>query len=213
MLPPLFPIYLPVLIPLHPFATPIWLTGVICLWLTRYTHQLGRRLGVSYYLFSAVVRPVGIVLIAVGWLALYAPQGPPFLAQQLGWLPRGDWLDILLWLGVLAFFALGLWSVAALGIRRSFLYRRLDDPLITKGPYALVRHPQFLSAIGITFFGIQLFNPAAFFYTAYGSLQTNWVLFTSALWTLSMLEERELAAHFGAQYEEYARRVPRLFPN
>jgi protein-S-isoprenylcysteine O-methyltransferase Ste14 len=213
MFPPLFPIYVPALIPLHPFATLVWLAGVICLWLTRYTHQLGRRLGVSYYLFSAVVRPLGILLIALGWLALYAPQAPPFLAQQLGWLPRGDWMDILLWLGILAFFGLGVWSVAGLGIRRSFFFRRLDDSLVTHGPYGLVRHPQFLSAIGITFFGIQLFNPAEFFYTGYGSLGTNWILFTCALWTLSILEDRELAAHFGSQYEEYAGRVPRLFPN
>jgi protein-S-isoprenylcysteine O-methyltransferase Ste14 len=122
-------------------------------------------------------------------------------------------MDVLLWLGMLAFFALGVWSVVALGVRRTFLFRRLDDPLITKGPYALVRHPQFLSAIGITFFGIKLFNPAAFFYTSYGSLETNWILCLCTLWVLSILEDRELAAHFGVQYEEYARRVPRLFPN
>jgi protein-S-isoprenylcysteine O-methyltransferase Ste14 len=30
---------------------------------------------------------------------------------------------------------------------------------------------------------------------------------------LSILEDRELAAHFGEEYEEYARGVPRLFPN
>lgn len=41
----------------------------------------------------------------------------------------------------------------------------------------------------------------------------NWVLFTAALWLLAVLEDRELAAHFGAEHEEYARRVPRLFPN
>ena len=41
----------------------------------------------------------------------------------------------------------------------------------------------------------------------------NWVLFTVALWLLAVLEDRELAAHFGAEYEEYAQRIPRLFPN
>jgi len=213
MFPPLFPVYIPALVPLHDFGTLIWLAGIVCLWLTRYTHQLGQRLGLSYYLFSAIVRPLGILLIGIGWLALYAPQAPAFLAGELGWLPRGNWMDILLWLGMLAFFALGVWSVAALGVRRSFFFRRLDDALVTHGPYALVRHPQFLSAIGITFFGIKLFNPAEFFYTSYGSLELNWILCTCALWALSILEDRELAAHFRQQYEEYARRVPRLFPN
>jgi len=33
----------------------------------------------------------------------------------------------------------------------------------------------------------------------------NWVLFTAALWLLAVLEDRELAARFGAEYEEYAR--------
>jgi len=138
---------------------------------------------------------------------------PSISCAAIGLAATGNWMDILLWLGMLGFFGLGVWSVVALGVRRSFFFRRLEDGLVTHGPYALVRHPQFLSAIGITFFGIQLFNPAAFFYTSYGSLQMNWILCTLALWALSILEDRELAAHFGPQYEEYARRVPRLFPN
>ena len=46
MFPPLFPIYIPALVPLHDYGTLIWLAGLVCLWLTRYTHQLGQRLGV-----------------------------------------------------------------------------------------------------------------------------------------------------------------------
>ena len=209
---PLVPIYIPALVRFHDLAALIWLAGVVCLWLTRYTHQLGQRLGISYYLFSAVARPLGILLIAIGWLALYATEAPPFMHYPLGWLPQGNW-SIAFWLGILTFFGLGMWSVVILGVRRSFFFRRFDDPLITHGPYALVRHPQFLSAIGITFFGIQLFNPVESFYTTFLSPQMNWILFTCALWLLSILEDRELAAHFGTQYEEYAQRVPRLFPN
>lgn len=134
MLPPLFPVYIPTLVPLHGMATLIWLAGIVCLWLTRYTHQLGQRLGASYYLFSAIVRPLGIALITVGWLALYAPPGPAFLAQRLGWLPRGDWLDILLWLGMTAFFALGLWSVAAL-----LSVLRLERPALSCSQWVVQR--------------------------------------------------------------------------
>jgi protein-S-isoprenylcysteine O-methyltransferase Ste14 len=136
----------------------------------------------------------------------------------VGWLPVGNWTDVLCWVAIALFLAFGGWSVAVLGVRRSFLYRRLDDRLVTKGPYALVRHPQFLAAIGVTFFGILLFNPNRFpqFVGAGGyahSLGANWALFTLALWVLSILEDRELAAHFGEEYEGYARWVPRLFPN
>lgn len=212
MFPPLFPIYIPALAPLHEWASLIWLGGVVCLWVTRYTHQLAARWGGAYYTFSMLTRPLGVALIALGWLALYAPEHP-FYPFQLGWLPRGSWVDVLIWLAILAFFALGIWSVITLGVRRSFLFRHYDDPLITHGPYALVRHPQFLSALGITFFGIILFDPVSFSFVVYGRLGANWALFAVALWTLAILEDRELEAHFGDDYRQYVQRVPRLFPN
>ena len=218
---PLFPIYIRQLVPLHRAAPLVWLSGVACLWLTRYTHQLGKRWGGRYYVLSAVLRPVGVLLIAMGWLALYAPADvPPYLAvvrgPGLGWLPLRSLTEVFCWLAALGFFAFGAWSVAVLGVRRSFLYRSLDDGLVTCGPYALVRHPQFLACIGMIFFATRVFNPQAF--PDYGivgaaqSVDANWALFTVALWVLSVLEDRELAAHFGAEYEAYARCVPRLFP-
>ncbi len=219
MFPPIFPISLQGLAPIHRFAPLVWLSGVVCLWLTRYTHQLAKRWASTFYALSAVVRPGGILLIAIGWLALYAPDpgyGLPSVSTT-GWLPMASWTDVLCWLAIGAFSALGMWAVAVLGLRRSFLFRRLDDGLITHGPYGIVRHPQFLSAIGITFFGVRLFNPVEFPTFALGayfhSLDANWALFTVAFWVLAILEDRELAAHFGEEYDEYARRVPRLFPN
>ncbi len=219
MFPPIFPIYLRVLAPLHNSAPLVWLSGVGCLWVTRYTHQLAKRWGLAFYILSAVVRPLGVLLIGIGWLALYAPH-PGYAVpgvRPVGWLAMGDWTDVLCWLAIGAFFALGVWAVATLGLRRSFLFRHADDRLITHGPYDIVRHPQFLSAIGITFFGIRLFDPAAFPTLASGayfhSLDANWALLTVALWLLSILEDRELAAHFGEEYKGYARRVPRLVPN
>lgn len=216
---PVFPIYIQALVPLYRYAPLVWLIGVCCLWVTRYTHQLGKRWGTAFYLLSALVRPAGILLIGIGWLALYAPN-PGYAVPSIptmGWLPRGTWTDVLCWLAMGLFFALGTWAVATLGVRPSFLFRRLDDRLITRGPYAIVRHPQFLAAIGITFFGIRLFNPAATPVMApgayYHSLDANWALFAVALWVLSILEDRELAAHFGQEYKEYARRVSSLFPN
>ena len=218
MFPPIFPIYIAALAPLHQYAPLVWLSGVICLWLTRYTHQLGQRWGSVFYLLSAMVRPLGMLLIAIGWFALYAPEpGYVMPGVTLGWLPRANLTDVLCWLAMALFSGLGIWAVVTLGLRRSFLFRHADDPLTTIGPYAIMRHPQFLSVIGMTFFGNRLFNPAGFPTLAYGayhhSLDANWALFTVALWLLAILEDRELAAHFGEEYEEYARKVPRLFPN
>jgi protein-S-isoprenylcysteine O-methyltransferase Ste14 len=172
-----------------------------------------------FYALLAVIRPLGILLIGMGWLALYSP-GPEYMmppAGTVGWLPFGSWTEVLCWVAMLLFTAFGAWAVVVLGLRQSFLFRRLDDGLTTRGPYALVRHPQFLAVIGVTFFGVLLFNPTEYPTLAlsvyYHSLEANWALFTLALWVLSMLEDRELAAHFGQEYEEYARRVPRLLPN
>jgi protein-S-isoprenylcysteine O-methyltransferase Ste14 len=212
VLPPIFPIYIPALAALAPYATLVWFSGVLALWLTCYTHQLGARWGRGYYLLSMFVRPTGIILILLGWLALYVPEYP-IGSFTLGLFPRRNWVDIFCWLAIAVFFALGVWSVTTLGLRRSFLFRRTDDPLTTRGPYRIARHPQFLSAIGITFFGIQLFNPADFSFAIYGNLGANWSLFVLALWLLALLEERELFAHFGEAYREYSQHVPRLIPN
>ncbi len=218
MFPPIFPVYVSGLEPFYEYAPLIWLSGIGCLWLTRYTHQLGERWGTAYYVFSALLRPLGMLLIATGWLVLYATPEARWAPEhyRIGWLPVGDWLDVLCWLGVGVSTALGVWAIAVLGVRRSFLFRRVDDGLVTEGPYGLVRHPQFLSAIGITLFTTLLFDPAKFFYVgdAYPlSLSANWVFLTVAFWVLSILEDQELAAHFGKEYEEYGQRVPRLFPN
>jgi protein-S-isoprenylcysteine O-methyltransferase Ste14 len=219
MFPIVFPMYVGALAPLHSYAPLVWLSGVVCLWATRYTHQLAARWGPAFYALSAVIRPLGILLIATGWVALYSP-GPEFMMSPVGavgWLPFGSWTEALCWVAIVLFAAFGGWGVVVLGLRQSFLYRRLDDGLTTRGPYALVRHPQFLAVIGMTFFGVLLYNPTEYptfalsFY--YHSLEANWVLFTVALWVLSILEDRELAAHFAKEYEEYARRVSRLFPN
>jgi len=216
---PVFPIYIRALVPLYNYATLIWFVGVCLLWFTRYTHQLGKRWGKTFYIVSSIVRPIGVMLIGFGWLALYAPnQSYPSARKSL--LPRGNFVDILCWLAIIIFFAIGVWAVKTLGLRKSFLFRHEDDYLITSGPYALVRHPQFLSAIGVTFFITRLFNPAAFTMfldlpnvAHYYLLDLNWALFTLSFWVLSILEDRELAAHFGKEYEEYAQKVPRIIPN
>jgi protein-S-isoprenylcysteine O-methyltransferase Ste14 len=219
MFPPIFPVYVRALAPLHEVAPLVWLSGVVCLWATRYTHQLATRWGSRFYILSAVIRPLGILLIGAGWLALYSP-GPMYTALavgSVGWLPWGSWTEVLCWAAIAFFFAFGSWSVMVLGLRQSFLYRRLDDGLVTRGPYSIVRHPQFLAVIGLTFFNVLLFNPSDpppyAIGVYYHSVAANWALLTMALWVLSILEDRELAAHFGKEYEEYAARVPRLFPN
>jgi protein-S-isoprenylcysteine O-methyltransferase Ste14 len=215
---PLLPYPVEILSPLWRFAPLIYLSGLLCLWLTRYTHQMASRFGRGYYLISAVIRPLGILLVVVGWGAVFAAPylhrmeffgGPglefatyyvevPLFAENIG-------LKIVGWIGAVASFIFFLWAVAHLGVRRSFLYRSLEDELVTEGPYGLVRHPQFLAAIFTCFFG-------SLIYSSYFAF-VNVIAFAIALWALSILEERELVLHFGDIYREYARRVPRMIPN
>ena len=172
--------------------------------------------GWGYYAFSIIIRPAGVLLIALGWMALYAPLNAVDVpGYRYGWLPRGEWVEALGMIAILLFSALGVWSVVVLGMRKSFLFRHYEDQLVTTGSYSLMRHPQFLPGIGISLISITLYNPDQFFGGAinYASLPLNCLLFICSLWVLSIIEERELRQHFGEEYIEYAKRVPRLFPN
>jgi protein-S-isoprenylcysteine O-methyltransferase Ste14 len=196
----------PWLAPLWSISPLIWLGGLVCLWITRYTHQLAPRLGSIFYIGAAIVRLVGIGLVIIGWLAVFSPPGggPTPWPQMSLYVPTPA-THAVGHVGALLGFGLGVWSIARLGVRQSLLYRHLSDALVTDGPYALVRHPQFLSAIVVCFFGCVVYP--------YGFALVNLGIFSLALWTLSTLEERELVAHFGQAYRDYAARVPRLFPN
>jgi protein-S-isoprenylcysteine O-methyltransferase Ste14 len=228
---PFIPINLPWLAPFHDYAPLLWLAGVVCLGLTRFTHQLARRWGGLYYVFSALIRPLGILLTLAGWMALNSGRAAFSLFDAdaegflfyFGWDKQAGpqamfWVNILTAVGLLAAFALGLWSILVLGVRRSLFYRKADEGLVTRGPYRLVRHPQFLSAIGIAFFSSVLF-PAGQWATGVGQTWiftesfANWVMFTIALWVLSIIEDRELEKHFGEEYRQYCGCVPRIFPN
>ncbi|MEL6967920.1 MAG: isoprenylcysteine carboxylmethyltransferase family protein [Pseudomonadota bacterium] len=77
-------------------------------------------------------------------------------------------------------------------------------PLITEGPFRLVRHPRYLMVlVGIlgwclmaNYFGVYLLG----------------VLSLIGLWLVVQLEERDLRVRFGKAYTVYAREVPQLFP-
>ena len=81
-----------------------------------------------------------------------------------------------------------------------------DDPgrLLTEGIYSRTRNPRYLSLIfGVGGFSLILNYPA---------LYIVYVLFLPAIYSVILLEERELKDRFGAEYEDYLRRVPRLVP-
>jgi protein-S-isoprenylcysteine O-methyltransferase Ste14 len=76
--------------------------------------------------------------------------------------------------------------------------------LVTDGPFAWVRHPRYLGIISQSL-GYSLVHLAGL-----GMLAT--ALLAAALVVRLQLEDRLLHAEFGRQWEDYARRTPRLLP-
>ena len=82
--------------------------------------------------------------------------------------------------------------------------RGMPGRLVTKGPFAVVRHPTYLSHT--------LMLLGLFLWTGFTALGV--VTLIDALVVNSMvipLEERELFERFGKEYEEYCRKVPSRF--
>lgn len=100
-----------------------------------------------------------------------------------------------------------------------------DQPLVTSGPYAIVRHPSYVGALTI-YLGVILtmFGPGSWFSECIGwdtwvsklftGACTSWALIVPALLMGRVKKEDEvLRKEFGAQWQAYAQRVPyKLFP-
>jgi hypothetical protein len=76
--------------------------------------------------------------------------------------------------------------------------------LVTEGIYARIRNPRYLEFLAFVLA-----------YVACANYAGTWVLYAlsfPAIHLVVLLEERELAERFGAEYLDYCRRVPRYFP-
>jgi protein-S-isoprenylcysteine O-methyltransferase Ste14 len=76
--------------------------------------------------------------------------------------------------------------------------------LITDGIYGRIRNPRYLE-----------FLLLSFVYVAFANYSGVWVIYAlmfPAIHLVVLLEEPELRERFGAEYEEYCRRVPRYIP-
>jgi protein-S-isoprenylcysteine O-methyltransferase Ste14 len=82
--------------------------------------------------------------------------------------------------------------------------KKYPGKLLSDGIYAKIRHPRYVEIL-FSSLGYALFA---------NYLATYILVFLSvpAFYLVVLLEERELRQRFGAQYEEYCRRVPRFVP-
>jgi protein-S-isoprenylcysteine O-methyltransferase Ste14 len=158
-----------------------------------------RRVGVKGTLWTVAVLMVGLM---VGLWFVRAP----LLGRDLG----TDWVRF--GVGIALMVASGIMAVK----RRRHLTLRIlagvpelrpDEPhaLLTQGPYAVIRHPRYVEVV-IGVFGYALL-------ANYVGVYLVSLLCLPALHALVLLEERELADRFGAEYAAYSARVPRYVPS
>jgi protein-S-isoprenylcysteine O-methyltransferase Ste14 len=142
------------------------------------------------------------VFSVIGLLAAFLPAW----TDRLGfWSLDGDAVR---WIGVVLFAAGGalrLWPVFVLGHRFSGLVAiQPGHRLVTTGIYRIVRHPSYLGLlVGTLGWGLA-------FRSGVGVLLA--ALLIPPLFARIRAEERLLRSEFGADYDAYCRRTPRLVP-
>jgi protein-S-isoprenylcysteine O-methyltransferase Ste14 len=122
--------------------------------------------------------------------------------------------NALTWLFGAGLMALAVWTNRQ--VHREFSLRRLvglpeinrgrpDGGVVRAGIYARVRHPRYMEFM-MTFLGLALLT---------GAVGIFLLAFVTILLYLIVapLEERELRESYGAEYEAYARAVPRFLPH
>lgn len=157
---------------------------------------LGRGYRLAYNLFSAVHIAA---VVGIGWWQLGAAPAfalPPGVATGLLVGHVVGWAALLV---LLRGYDLG--RFAGLRQLREGGAAEDEEPLITTGAHAYVRHPLYAAAF------VVLWTAAT---TPLGLATAVWA--SLYLWIGSRCEERRLAARFGDVYRRYARRVPAFVP-
>lgn len=82
--------------------------------------------------------------------------------------------------------------------------KRYPGTLLSKGIYGRIRHPRYVEVMS--------FSLAYALFANYLGAYVMVLILVPVMWFLVVIEERELRERFGAEYEEYCRRVPRFIP-
>jgi protein-S-isoprenylcysteine O-methyltransferase Ste14 len=148
----------------------------------------------SEVLFRLIVGGGALVAGVLTGVAPLATIRPPALA---------DWIGLVLFWGGIT---LRLWSFRTLGRYFTFTVQTSSDqPVITAGPYRVIRHPSYAGLLLI--------------FMAVGLFIGNWWSFVSLTVAIAgglvfriRVEERALMENFGDGYRDYAATHKRLVP-
>ncbi len=149
--------------------------------------------------------------IAAGFLAMAAlgyaiwQVREPLLRVRFGFSPYLTGLGVVLYL-IGAYLEIRCRRHLKLRILVGIPELSADDPgrVLTEGIYGRVRHPRYLAFL-FALTGFALFANYLALYLVIAAVVPLGYL-------MVLLEERELRQRFGAEYEEYMRRVPRWVP-
>jgi protein-S-isoprenylcysteine O-methyltransferase Ste14 len=145
------------------------------------------------------------VLIAFGLIGLLDAFLPAWTDRKELWTLDGDTIR---WLGVVLFAAGGalrIWPVFVLGRRFSGLVAiQPGHALVTSGIYGVIRNPSYLGLL------VNSLGWGLAFRSGVGVLLT--ALIIPPLFARIRAEERLLRSQFGAEYDAYCARTPRLIP-
>jgi protein-S-isoprenylcysteine O-methyltransferase Ste14 len=152
------------------------------------------------------VSRVGIGLQMVGFATVFTLQRRPLgpIVPMPSWM---EWVVAALQVVIAGSCVwLSASAVRTLGKQWTYVARTIEGhELITQGPYHLVRNPIYLAMFGMMVaWGLSL--------TVWPALLGAMVIFLIGTFVRIRSEEKLLRATFGAQFEDYARRVPAFLP-
>lgn len=154
-------------------------------------------LGVTYALVLPAITGVGYVMFQLREPLLALDFGTHYglLVVALPLLVWGMYIDVVCRRSLKVRILVGIPELAP---------DRSPTELLTGGIYAKMRHPRYVSAF--------LGGVATALIANFAAVYVICVLVVPCLGAIVLLEERELRARFGEEYERYCRRVPRFLP-
>jgi protein-S-isoprenylcysteine O-methyltransferase Ste14 len=154
-------------------------------------------IGITYSVILAIIALAMIALFSIRHYLLTVDFGTsyPLVALGIVCLLLSAKLRLTLQKHMTVQFLLGLPEIAP---------DRHPRTLVTEGLYSRVRHPRYIQFL-IALVGYSLI-------ANYLALYIVTALWLPAVYTIVLLEERELRQHFGELYNAYCRKVPRFIP-
>jgi len=157
----------------------------------------GQGIGPAYTIILSVIVAAMIGLFSLRHFLLGIDYGTSYLLAALGvaLLIASAWLRLKLQKHLDLRTLVGFPEIAP---------DRFPRLLVTEGIYARIRHPRYVQLL-IALFGYALI---ANYLAAYLAV----ALWVPGIYVITLLEEKELRAHFGDAYGDYCRKVPRYLP-